>query len=140
MVAVCPFGDRYPYGLNLDPTGLRRGAVRWTDIGDRVTRVAGGWQHVEHGAAALIGLQMSRWSDLICLTWPRQGSRHARKPVGSGPVSAVGAGRAGAADRDPPAPAGINRTSGAILAGGTRHVWAISLAGPGFESLAVHIL
>ena len=25
-----------------------------------VTRVAGSWQHVEHGAAALIGLQMSR--------------------------------------------------------------------------------
>jgi hypothetical protein len=48
---------------------------------------------------------------------PRQDSRHARKPVGSGPVSAVGAGSDGAADRDPPAPLGINRTSGAILAG-----------------------
>ena len=59
---------------------------------------------------------------------PRQDSRHARKPVGSGPVSAVGAGSDGAADRDPPAPLGINRTSGAILAGGTRNARAISLA------------
>jgi len=31
-------------------------------------------------------------------------------------------------------------TSGAILAGGTRNAWAISLAGAGFESLVDHIL
>jgi hypothetical protein len=65
---------------------------------------------------------------VAAVSWPRQDSRHARKPAGSGPVSSVGAGSDGASDRDPPAPPGINRTSGAILAGGTHNARAISLA------------
>ena len=64
----------------------------------------------------------------------RQDSRHARKPVGSGPVSSVGAGRAGAADRDPPAPVGTNRPAGrswlAERATSGRFLWRVRGSSP----------